>query len=108
MWEGAMATRGHWVLFPEKVVVNTEVRAACEVLDLDPLLLTNEGVMMVAVEESSAELALEILKSHRLTAESQIVGKVAGVSDVARVSSLSESIEIDIPYSSALGPLRLC
>ncbi len=53
-----------------------DVRAACEMLGLDPLYVANEGVMVVFVPAEQAELALRALRAHPLGAESVRIGRV--------------------------------
>ncbi len=59
-----------------RIPVREEVRAACEFLGLDPLYAANEGKVVIAVEGSSADAALDVLKQHPLGQEAAIVGRV--------------------------------
>ncbi|MGC9467200.1 MAG: hydrogenase expression/formation protein HypE [Anaerolineae bacterium] len=58
------------------IPVREEVRAACEFLGLDPLYAANEGKVVLAVDASAAETALEILKVHPLGRDSATIGRV--------------------------------
>jgi hydrogenase expression/formation protein HypE len=53
------------------------VRAACEILGLDPLYVANEGKVVAAVAPASAEAALDALRAHPLGREAAIIGQVA-------------------------------
>ncbi len=53
------------------------VRAACEVLGLDPLYVANEGILVAMVESGSAGAALAALRDHPLGAEAVRIGEVA-------------------------------
>lgn len=53
-----------------------DVRAACEMLGLDPLYVANEGVMIAFVPEADAESALMALRSHPLGSEARRIGRV--------------------------------
>ncbi len=53
-----------------------DVRAACEMLGLDPLYVANEGVLVTFVPEAQAERTLTALRSHPLGAEAVRVGVV--------------------------------
>lgn len=56
--------------------VPDDVRAACEVLGLDPLYVANEGVMLVIVPRDHAAAALAALRSHPLGREAMRIGRV--------------------------------
>jgi hydrogenase expression/formation protein HypE len=58
------------------IPVREEVRAACEMLGLDPLHVANEGKCLVIVAEEAAEPVLEAMRGHPLGTESAIIGKV--------------------------------
>lgn len=55
--------------------IRPAVRAACELLGLDPLHLANEGLMIAAVPESEADTALATLRSHADGANAAIIGR---------------------------------
>ncbi|MBK7972989.1 MAG: hydrogenase expression/formation protein HypE [Deltaproteobacteria bacterium] len=58
------------------VAVREDVRAACEILGLDPLYVANEGRFVAFVAPSDAERALEVLRAHRVSAEARAIGTV--------------------------------
>ena len=58
------------------VPVRPEVRAACEMLGLDPLHAACEGRLVAAVAPGAAERALGTLRGHPLGAGAQIIGEV--------------------------------
>ncbi len=58
------------------VPVLPAVRAACEMLGLDPLYVANEGVCVAIVAPEHAETVLAAARAHRLGASAAIVGKV--------------------------------
>jgi hydrogenase expression/formation protein HypE len=63
------------VLLREPAVpVNPEVRAACEVLGIDPLVVANEGKAVIGVRPGAAERVLAALRSHPLGLRAAIVG----------------------------------
>ena len=53
-----------------------DVRAACEMLGLDPLYVANEGVLVAFVPEAQAADALLTLRSHALGADAVRIGTV--------------------------------
>ncbi|MFN2548923.1 MAG: hydrogenase expression/formation protein HypE [Myxococcales bacterium] len=58
------------------IPLKPEVRAACEMLGLDPLYVACEGRLMAAVPPEQAEAALAALKTHPLGRDAAIVGRV--------------------------------
>ncbi|GAB4255252.1 MAG: hydrogenase expression/formation protein HypE [Acidobacteriota bacterium] len=58
------------------VPVSEPVRAACEILGLDPLFMANEGRFVLFLPAAQAPTALEILRSLEVTAEARIIGSV--------------------------------
>ncbi|HXW57828.1 MAG TPA: hydrogenase expression/formation protein HypE [Candidatus Cybelea sp.] len=58
------------------IPVREQVRAACEMLGLDPLYVANEGKMVAFVEASGAERALRAMRDHPLGHEAHIIGTV--------------------------------
>lgn len=56
--------------------VQREVRAACELLGLDPLYVANEGKLVAICAPQDAEAALAALRAHPLGREAAIVGEV--------------------------------
>jgi hydrogenase expression/formation protein HypE len=65
-------------LVEEGLPLREEVRAVCEMLGLDPLLLANEGKLVAAVPEGEAEKVLEAMRGHTLGQDSALIGKVTG------------------------------
>jgi len=60
------------------IPVTEPVRAACELLGLDPLYVANEGKLIAIVAPEAAERALSALRSHPLGRNAAIVGEVVG------------------------------
>lgn len=59
----------------EKVPVSPEVRGAAEMLGIDPLMIANEGKLVLGVEETKAEEVLSVMKSHKLGKKAAMVGE---------------------------------
>ena len=53
-----------------------DVRAACEMLGLDPLYVANEGVLVAFVPEAQAGCALSAMRAHPLGAGAVRIGRV--------------------------------
>jgi hydrogenase expression/formation protein HypE len=58
------------------VPVREEVRAACEILGLDPLYVANEGKCLAVVARDRADAVLEAMRSHPLGREAARIGEV--------------------------------
>ena len=56
--------------------VREAVRAACELLGLDPVYVANEGKLVAVVAEEAAEAALTALRAHPLGREAVRIGQV--------------------------------
>jgi hydrogenase expression/formation protein HypE len=57
------------------VPVRSSVRAAAELLGIDPLLIANEGKALLGVTAADAEAVLTALHAHPLGRDAAIVGE---------------------------------
>ncbi len=64
------------VIREEAIPVRPEVRAACELLGLDPFFVANEGKLVAIVPREDAERGLAALRAHPLGANATIIGEV--------------------------------
>jgi hydrogenase expression/formation protein HypE len=64
------------VLTEAAVPLRPEVRAACEVLGLDPLSVANEGKLIAVVPPADAARLVEVMRSHPLGRNAAVVGEV--------------------------------
>ncbi|MBP6759533.1 MAG: hydrogenase expression/formation protein HypE [Flavobacterium sp.] len=62
------------LLQDEKILVDTQVQSACEILGLDPLYVANEGVFACIVSKSVEDEIMDILKS--LGQNPAIIGQI--------------------------------
>jgi len=60
------------------IPVKEEVRAACELLGLDPVYVANEGKMVAIVAASDAEAVLARMREHRYGKDAAVIGEVTG------------------------------
>jgi hydrogenase expression/formation protein HypE len=60
----------------EKIPIRTGVKAACEMLGIDPLEIGNEGKLVIATIPEKAEEILEKLKGNEIGHDAAIIGKV--------------------------------
>lgn len=63
-------------LYEKKIPVKEEVSFLCDMLGFDPLYLANEGKAVVVVSKEDADQVLNILKSHPLGKDAEIIGEV--------------------------------
>jgi hydrogenase expression/formation protein HypE len=68
---------GPGIIIDEKdMPVSEKVRAACELLGIDPLYIANEGIAIIVVKKDGANKVLNLLRKHPLGKNAQIIGTV--------------------------------
>jgi hydrogenase expression/formation protein HypE len=75
--EIATISRVSITLAEQSLPVPDDVRAACEMLGLDPLYVANEGVLLAIVPAADAAGVLDALRSHELGRYATVIGRVA-------------------------------
>lgn len=91
-----------------RLPVRDTVRGACEILGFDPMLVANEGKLVVFVPEAQADKVLAALRSHPLGTEAAHVGRVTAEHPgrvVARTPISGERL-VDLPFAENLP--RIC
>lgn len=66
------------LVYEEKIPVRKDVRAACEMLGLDPLEVGNEGKVIIGAVKEKAEEILEFLRTTKEGREAEIIGEATG------------------------------
>lgn len=62
----------------ERIPIRGDVRAACEMLGIDPLEIGNEGKVLIGVVPQKAEEMLAVLKATEEGKDAQIIGEATG------------------------------
>ncbi|MEM3699935.1 MAG: hydrogenase expression/formation protein HypE [Candidatus Bathyarchaeia archaeon] len=63
------------LIHEEKIPIRENVRAACEMLGLDPLEVGNEGKVIIGVVKEKTEEILEMLRTTKEGKEAEIIGE---------------------------------
>jgi len=63
------------LVYENKIPIREDVRAACEMLGLDPLEVGNEGKIIIGIVKEKAEEALELLRATEEGKEAEIIGE---------------------------------
>ena len=92
----------------DAIPVGEEIRGACEVLGLDPLVVANEGRMIAILPADEAERAVEILRRRPEGAGAAIIGEVqdADPGSVILRTELGVDRLLDLPTGEQLP--RIC
>ncbi len=56
--------------------ISPAVSGVCDMLGFDPLYLANEGKMLIVIDASVADAAVDLLRKHRYGAEAAIIGEL--------------------------------
>ncbi|HKI47423.1 MAG TPA: hydrogenase expression/formation protein HypE [Balneolales bacterium] len=65
-----------FVLHEEPIPIQEQVRAACEILGLDPLYVANEGKLIAFVSNEDSKYVLEAMREHPMGKDAEIIGEV--------------------------------
>jgi hydrogenase expression/formation protein HypE len=88
--------------------IRESVRGACELLGLDPLLVANEGKLIIFVAEAGAERALAALRAHPLGRHAARIGTVTSehATRVELITPVRGRRLLDLPFAEPLP--RIC
>lgn len=88
--EWAVASNRGIEVSESAIPISAEVRGVCEILGIEAYNLANEGVCVIAVSEKCANEALNLLKSHKLGKNAQIIGRVCNTVELGKVALKSD------------------
>lgn len=77
LFDIAEAAQVRVVLEVASLPIREEVRMGCEMLGIDPLLLVNEGKMILLADREEADQIVATLRTHPLGVQSTIIGEVS-------------------------------
>ncbi len=63
-------------IWETEIPIPEPVKAACEMLGLDPLYVANEGKLIAVVAPEDAEKVLEVMRNNPLGKEAKIIGEI--------------------------------
>ena len=63
-------------IYEDKIPLEKQVAAACEILGLDPIYVANEGLFITIVDSEIADSVLELMKNDEKGKNSAIIGEV--------------------------------
>jgi hydrogenase expression/formation protein HypE len=88
--------------------VHEQVRAACELLGLEPMHVANEGRFAAVVAAEDAERALQLMRDHALGTAATMIGEVVSVGrgEVAMISRIGVTRIVEPPSGEQLP--RIC
>jgi hydrogenase expression/formation protein HypE len=58
------------------IPVQEQVRAACEILGLDPMYVANEGKLIAIVAPGAEDSVLQAMRGHSLGREARVIGTI--------------------------------
>jgi hydrogenase expression/formation protein HypE len=92
----------------EGLPIEAGVRAACELLGLDPMVVANEGKLLIVVDENRAEAVLQALADNPLGRRCTDLGEIGteGTSRVVLRTRTGGQRLVEMPYGEELP--RIC
>jgi hydrogenase expression/formation protein HypE len=94
-------------VYEDKVPVNEDVAAVCEILGLDPYFVANEGKVVAVAPAAEAEALVAAMRAHPLGAAAAVIGEV--VAEPKRVyvrTAVGGTRVLQMPFADQLP--RIC
>jgi len=105
--EIAEASEVEIILEETAIPLKIEVQAACEMLGLDPLVVANEGKLILIVSSRIADDVVRYLRRRKESRQAALIGRVvAGKPRVVLRTSVGGARILDMPYGEQLP--RIC
>jgi len=76
------------LIYEDKIPIKPEVRAACEMLGIDPLEVGNEGKIIIGVIPEKAEQVLKVLRDTTEGKDAEIIGEATAKFDVVAMQTV--------------------
>ena len=90
-----------------QVPIRQAVGSLCDILGLDPLHMSSEGVAIMAVDSTKTDGVLKALKKHKATEDAQVIGHVQdGKPRVIMTTSIGGTKVVQVPYGEPVP--RVC
>jgi hydrogenase expression/formation protein HypE len=74
--EIALSSKVGIIIYEDRIPLNSQVEALCELMGLDPLYIANEGKLVAIVGKHHAEEILLAMKEDRYGKDAVIIGEV--------------------------------
>jgi len=89
------------------IPIRQAVRSLCDILGLDPLHMSCEGVAIMAVDSTKTDGVLKALRKHKTTKDARVIGHVRdGKPRVTMTTSIGGTKVVQVPYGEPVP--RVC
>ncbi len=90
-----------------QIPIRQAVRSLCDILGLDPLHMSCEGVAIMAVDSTKTDGILKALRKHNATKDARVIGHVRdGKPRVTMTTSIGGTKVVQVPYGEPVP--RVC
>ena len=93
-------------IYEDRIPISEEVQSLSEALGIDPLTVANEGKVVMVVKREDGERVLEILRSHPLGRNAEIIGEVVSDHKMVVMETLVGRRIVDTPMGDPIP--RVC